>query len=116
MNRVPMLFKLIVNGKAADARRLECHFQGVPYPGGCRYVLTVADVETVAYTKEVFGSGTHRLLAAHECRRLLSFLGGIKQIRIGREDPPQFWVNTVDGLHVADNEIVLEGVCSYHVD
>jgi hypothetical protein len=112
---MPLLFQLTVDGQATDARRLECHFQSDPYPGGCRYELTIADAETVAYAKKEFGNGIHRHIGDDESRKFLSFLGGMKQIRIGRENPPQFWANTIDNLEISEDKLALNGICSPHV-
>jgi hypothetical protein len=116
MTRISQPFELKVDGQAADARRLECHFQSDPYPGGHHYELTISDVETIAYAKKGFGNGIHREIGEPESRDFLSFLDGIKQIKIGRENPPQFWANTIDDLEVFDDKLVLKGVCSPHID
>lgn len=111
---MPQLFELNVDGQAADARRLECHYQSDPFPGGHRYELTITDVETIAYAKKAFGNGVHQV-GEDGSRNFLSFLGGMKQIRIGRENPPQFWANTIVGIDVSDDKLVLSGICSPHV-
>jgi|ERR1043165_2886348 hypothetical protein len=108
-------FALKVDGQSADPRRLECQFQSHPYPGGHRYELIIADGETVRHAREVFGAGTHRSLGHNQCRTFLSFLGGMKTIKIGRENPPQFWVNTIDEVELSEDTLVLKGVCSHHV-
>lgn len=113
---MPQPFELRVDGEAADARRLECHFQRDPFPGGCRYELTVGDAEIVAYTKKEFGSGIHRDIGESKSRSFLSFMGGLKQIKIGRENPPHFWANTIDELEVLDDKLHLKGICSPHFD
>jgi hypothetical protein len=113
---MPQPFELSVDGQAVDARRLECHFQSEPYPGGCRYLLNIGDVETIAYCRKEFGEGMHEHIADDKSRTLLSFVGGIKQIRIGRVNPPQFWANTVDSLNVSESKVVLKGICSIHAD
>lgn len=115
MTPMPYPFELKVDGRAVDARRLECHFQSDPYPGGCRYELTIGDMETVAHGKKEFGSGTHREISESKSRNFFSFLDGMRQIKIGRENPPQFWANTIDDLEVFDEKLVLKGVCSPHV-
>ena len=112
---MPKPFELEVDGQAADARRLECHFQSDPFPGGHRYELTITDAETVAYANKQFGNGVHQI-GEGKSRIFLSFLGGKKQIKIGRENPPQFWANTIAGIEVSDNKLVLNGICSLHVD
>lgn len=114
MMRILPPFELVVDSQAADARRLECHFQSDPYPSGRRYELTISDAEAIAYVLEVFGGGAHEHVSDSDSRKLLSFLGGIKQIRIGRQNPPQFWANTVDSLDVSENKVVLKGLCSPH--
>jgi hypothetical protein len=59
--------------------------------------------------------GIHRQIGELRSRRFLSFLDGMKQIKIGRENPPQFWANTIDDLELSDDKLVLKGVCSPHV-
>lgn len=115
MTRMPQLFELKVDGQAADARRLECHFQSDPFPGGHRYELTITDAETLAYAKRDFGNGVHQI-GEVKSRNLLSFLDGMKQIKIGRENPPQFWANTIADIEVSDDKLVLNGTCSPHVE
>jgi hypothetical protein len=109
-------FLLTIDGEAADARRLECHFQGDPFPGGHCYELIIHDKDTIDYAKKEFGIGIHRQISDFKSISLLSFLGGMKSIKIGRENPPQFWANTIDDLEVSDDRVVLKGVCSPHVD
>ena len=109
-------FELKVDGQAADARRLECHFQSDPFPGGHHYELAVTDAETIAFARKRFGNGIHQEIGEAQSRDLLSFLDGMKQIKIGRENPPQFWANTIDRLAVSEDRIVLKGVCSPHAD
>lgn len=113
--RMSQLFELKVDGQVADARRLECHFQSDPFPGGHRYELTITDAETIAYAKKEFGNGVHQIDEV-KSRNLLSFLGGMKQIKIGRENPPQFWANTIADVEVSDDKLELKGICSPHAD
>jgi hypothetical protein len=108
-------FALKVDGENVDARRLECHFQSAPHPGGHRYELIISDAETLSYAKKEFGFGFHREIGNIKSRNFLSFLGGMKPIKIGRENPPQFWANTVDDIEISDDKLVLKGVCSPHV-
>ena len=108
-------FELKVDGQAADARRLECHFQSDPFPGGHRYELTITDAETIAYAKKEFGNGVHQI-GEVKSRNCLSFLSGIIQIKIGRENPPQFWANTIANIEVSDDKLALNGICSPHAD
>lgn len=108
-------FALKVDGQSADPRRLECQFQSSPYPGGHRYELTITDRETLAKARKEFGVGHHRDILDSKARNFLSFLGGMKAIRIGRENPPQFWANTTDEIDVLEDTLILKGVCSPHV-
>ncbi len=108
-------FALKVDGEPVNAGRLECHFQSGPYPGGHHYELIIADAETLAYAKKEFGIGIHRQIGDCKSSGFLSFLGGMKPIKIGRENPPQLWANTIDNLEVSDEKLVLKGVCSPHV-
>jgi hypothetical protein len=112
---MPEAFQLKVDGRAADARRLECHFQTNPYPGGHHYELAISDADTLAYAKTEFGHGIHRRIGELKSRKVLSFLDGMKPIKIGRENPPQFWANSIDDLELSDERLVLRGVCSPHV-
>ncbi len=109
------LFELEIDGQAVDARRLECHFQSDPFPGDHRYELTITDAQTIAYAEKEFGNGVHQI-SESKSRSFLSFLGGIKQVKIGRENPPQFWANTIDDLELSDEKLVLKGVCSPHIN
>jgi hypothetical protein len=113
--RMSQLFELNVDGQAADARRLECHFQSDPFPGGHRYELTITDAETLAYAKKEFGNGVHQIDEI-KSRNFLSFLDGMKQIKIGRENPPQFWANSIDNLEISEGQLLLKGICSAHAD
>jgi len=110
-----LFFKLDVDGQNADPRKLECQFQNDPYPGGHRYELIIGESETVAHARKIFGAGIHRNPADNQCRNFLSFLGGMKAIKIGRENPPQFWVNTIDEVDLSEDILLLKGVCSRHV-
>ena len=42
--------------------------------------------------------------------------GGMKQIKIGGQNPPQFWANTIDHVQISEDKGVLNGICSLHVD
>jgi hypothetical protein len=106
-------FLLTVDGKSLDARRLECHFQEDPYPGGHHYELIIHDMETIAYAKKEFGIGARQRVK--NGRLFFGFLGGMKSIKVGRENPPLFWANTIDEIEVSDDKVVLKGVCSPHV-
>ncbi len=109
-----MLFNLKIDGQAVDARGLECHHQNKPFPGGHHYELIITEGETLSYAKKNFGFGNVQL-SEDQSRCLLSFLGGILQIRIGKENLPQFWANTIDGIEILDEKLVLLGICSAHV-
>ena len=50
-----------------------------------------------------------------EATHFLAFLGGMKSIKIGRENPPLFWANTIDEIEVSEYKVTLRGVCSRHV-
>jgi hypothetical protein len=77
--------------------------------------LITADGETVAYAKKLFGAGNHRSPDDNRCRNFLSFLGGMKAIKVGRENPPLFWANTIDEIELSEDSLILKGVCSPHV-
>jgi hypothetical protein len=109
------LFELKVDGQIVDPRQLECHFQSDPYPGGCHYALAISDTETIAHAKKEFGGGIHREIDKSKSCNFLSFLDGIKQIKIGRENPPKFWANTIDDFEVLDDKLLVKGVCSPHL-
>ena len=108
-------FILTIDGNAADARRLECHFQDDPFPGGHRYELIIHDKDVIDYAKKKFGIGAGQSVGSFDGRGFFGFLGGMKSIKIGRENPPQFWANTIDDLELSDDKLVLKGVCSPHV-
>jgi hypothetical protein len=107
--------ELTVDGQIEDARSVMCHHQSDPYPGGHHYRLAVHDPDVVEAAKKNLGIGVNLKFSEIESRLFLSLLYSHISLKLGRDLPFRYWLNTIDQFDVAENGIVLQGICSRHL-
>ena len=108
------MIQVTVDGGPVDARRLEMHYQGDPYPGGARYTLTVSDrelIELICRRVRV----PARTLSREETNWVFNMLRLHVSLHLGRDVPLLFWANTVETINRGADTLTISGVCSAHV-
>jgi hypothetical protein len=106
-----------IDGEPATLMALQFHHQVEPWPGGHRFEVRVSVPWFVGELKSRHGLGTKLNLTEGEVGIVFSGLRGIasgqaRESAEARGMKPSFWLNSVEEMLVAEDEVLIRGVCS----